>query len=87
MLVIACPHCGPRNSEEFTFVGEVHGRPDPSTSDATEWRTYLYMRDNRAGWVVERWFHVSGCRRFLTIERHTVTNEIASVSTLDGTSR
>lgn len=78
MLVIACPHCGPRNSDEFTFNGEVVARPDPATDPAT-WRRYLYMKRNEAGWQSERWFHAAGCRRFLSIERHRTTNEIRSV--------
>lgn len=82
MLLIACPHCGPRNSDEFVFNGEVRPRPDVKTTTPAEWRRYLYMRENLSGWVRERWFHVSGCRRFLMVERHTVTNEIRSVEVL-----
>ena len=41
-----------------------------------EWRAYLYVKTNAAGWVTETWFHRNGCRRYLTLERHTVTNEI-----------
>lgn len=82
MLLISCPHCGPRNSDEFTFNGEVRARPDVNTTDAPEWRRYLYMRKNASGWVAERWFHVSGCRRYLMLERHTVSNEIRSVEVL-----
>ena len=79
MLLIICPNCGPRNSDEFTFQGELRPRPDIATTDSAEWRRFLYMRSNEAGWVVERWFHVSGCRRFLMLERHTVSNEIRDV--------
>jgi heterotetrameric sarcosine oxidase delta subunit len=78
MLVIVCPHCGPRDDAEFAFHGEIVARPGPDANPAT-WRRYLYTRRNVAGWQVERWFHGSGCRRFLTIERHTVTNEIRAV--------
>ncbi len=78
MLVIICPHCGPRNDAEFTYRGEVVARPGPDTDPAT-WRRYLYTRENAAGWQKERWFHVSGCRRFLDLERNTTTNEIRRV--------
>lgn len=87
MLVIVCPHCGPRNSDEFTFNGEVRPRPDVNATSPAEWRRYLYMRQNRAGWVTERWFHVSGCRRFLMVERNTETNEIRGVAVLGGEGR
>lgn len=78
MLVITCPHCGARNSNEFSFGGELTTRPAPDP-DPTDWRRYLYLKNNVAGWQREQWFHVSGCRRFLIVERHTVTNEILSV--------
>lgn len=80
MLVILCPHCGPRNSEEFTYQGERLPRPDVQGADAAEWRRYLYMKTNQDGWVTERWFHGLGCRRFLMVERHMVSNEIKSVT-------
>ncbi len=86
MLVIICPHCGPRNSDEFNYQGEILPRPSPETDPGT-WRRYLYMRDNVSGWQTERWFHGSGCRRFLDIERHTVTNEIRSVAAVGGGDR
>jgi len=79
MLLISCPHCGPRNSDEFSFQGEVSQRPQPATTTDAEWRRYLYMKDNKAGRQFEHWFHVSGCRRFLVVERDTTTNEILLV--------
>lgn len=79
MLLIFCPHCGPRNSDEFSFQGELTRRPRPDTSAIADWRRYLYMKNNVAGWQIEHWFHVSGCRRFLVVERDTTTNEIRSV--------
>lgn len=82
MLVIICPNCGPRNSDEFAFQGEVELRPDPANTEPDKWRRYLYMKSNPADWVSERWFHVSGCRRYLMLERHTVTNEIRDVAVL-----
>jgi heterotetrameric sarcosine oxidase delta subunit len=82
MLVIICPNCGPRNSDEFVFQGEVKLRPDPNHTDPAEWRRYLYMKANPAGWASERWFHVAGCRRYLMVERHRSTNEIRDVALL-----
>lgn len=84
MLLIICPNCGPRNSDEFTFQGELRSRPHVEETDPAEWRRYLYMRANVSGWVSERWFHVSGCRRYLMLERHTETNEIRDVELVGG---
>ncbi len=78
MILVPCPWCGPRNSQEFRYVGESRARPDVETATTEEWRTYLYTKANPAGWVTETWFHRSGCRRYLTAERHTVTNAIRS---------
>ena len=80
MLLITCPHCGVRNSDEFTFRGEVVPRPDVATAAPQEWRAYLYEKSNVADWQDETWFHVAGCRRFLRIQRHTISNEIRATS-------
>jgi heterotetrameric sarcosine oxidase delta subunit len=85
MLVITCPHCGPRNSNEYSFGGELTSRPGMD-AELAEWRRYLYMKNNVAGWQEEQWFHVSGCRRFLLVERNTTTNEIRSVQDVAGES-
>lgn len=76
MFRIPCPHCGPRNRTEFRHVGEQGRRPDPRTSTPREWREHLYGRDNVAGWASETWYHGAGCRRFIVVDRHTVTNEL-----------
>ena len=76
MMLVPCPWCGPRHAGEFGYVGEVQPRPDPTTATTTEWRDYLYLRHNRAGWTRERWYHRMGCRRYFVVERDTVTNEI-----------
>ena len=79
MLLMPCPHCGPRNVSEFRYHGEESPRPDPNAATPEEWRTYLYLKRNPAGWTTETWSHVSGCRAFFSAERHTVTNEIRAV--------
>jgi heterotetrameric sarcosine oxidase delta subunit len=86
VIEIPCPHCGPRNSSEFVWAGERQSRPDPgagalqpssaTTTTPAEWRAYLYERRNPAGWTSEHWYHRFGCRRYLLVERHTVTNEV-----------
>ena len=76
MLLIPCIHCGLRNASEFVYSGEAVEQSAPATATPAQWRRYLYMRSNPAGWTVERWYHQAGCRRFFTLERHTVRNEI-----------
>ena len=76
MLLVPCPWCGQRASEEFRFVGDSKARPDPAIATPEEWRTYLYVKANEAGWTTESWFHRAGCRRYFVVERHRVTTEI-----------
>jgi len=76
VILLPCPYCGPRNDVEFRYVGELRPRPDPNEADPHEWRSYLYGRQNRAGWVTESWFHRAGCGRYLVVERDTVTNDV-----------
>ena len=76
MILIPCVHCGPRNASEFVHADEATSAPDPNAATANEWRRYLYMRANRAGWTSEWWYHQSGCRRYFVVERDTRSNEI-----------
>ncbi|CAN5686757.1 sarcosine oxidase subunit delta [soil metagenome] len=76
MILIPCPNCGLRNVSEFHYAGERALRPDPNMTTQEEWRRYLYIRRNPAGWTSESWYHVAGCRRYLTVERNTFSNEV-----------
>ncbi|MDQ3538977.1 MAG: sarcosine oxidase subunit delta [Ornithinimicrobium sp.] len=76
MILLPCPWCGLRDSEEFGYVGEPRGRPNPLTTTTEQWRDYLYLRRNAAGWTTERWYHRMGCRRYLLVERDTTTNVV-----------
>jgi heterotetrameric sarcosine oxidase delta subunit len=78
MILLPCPWCGPRDAGEFSHGGEVVARPDPATVSPQDWRAYLYLRDNALGWTTETWYHRMGCRRFITVRRHTETNEVAA---------
>jgi heterotetrameric sarcosine oxidase delta subunit len=84
MILIPCPHCGPRNSSEFAYVGERKARPDPNTATPVAWRAYLYDKRNPAGWTTESWYHRFGCRKYLVVERHTVTNEVRAAHPAGG---
>jgi sarcosine oxidase, subunit delta len=80
MLLIPCPWCGPRDETEFRCGGEagIVRPPDPDALDDSAWAGFLFMRTNPKGWHRERWYHAAGCRRWLVVERHTVTSEIRS---------
>src|SRR5712692_5722874 len=50
MLLITCPHCGPRDHVEFTYGGDAtRARPDPAAASDAAWVDYVYLRDNPRG--------------------------------------
>ena len=71
MLLIPCPHCGPRSESEFHYGGEAHiARPqDPAALDDAAWAAFLYARTNPRGVHGERWRHLHGCGRFFNLRR------------------
>jgi heterotetrameric sarcosine oxidase delta subunit len=77
--LLSCPHCGTRPREEFTVRGDAGlTRPAPDAPQG-EWDAYVFLRDNPRGWHKEHWHHTGGCRRWLVVERHTVSHAIRSV--------
>ena len=79
MMLLPCPWCGMRSAGEFRFGGATNPRPDPVTTTPEQWRSYLYLQANPCGWSEESWYHGSGCRRYFTIERDTLSNEVRAV--------
>jgi sarcosine oxidase subunit delta len=76
MLLIDCPHCGPRPEIEFRNGGEAHiARPaDPSALDDAAWAAFLFYRSNAKGVFAERWMHVHGCQRWFNALRDTASD-------------
>ncbi|WP_134772979.1 sarcosine oxidase subunit delta [Ornithinimicrobium flavum] len=81
MLIIDCPHCGPRHEQEFHYGKQAHVAypQDPSALTDAEWARYLFYRDNPRGPHAERWVHTAGCRRWFNVVRDTLTYEIKAV--------
>ena len=77
-LRIHCPNCGSRPFTEFWFGGEVRAMYDPARPAEADYQR-LWLPENACGRQTERWFHFAGCRRWLTVERDTITNEIYAV--------
>ena len=81
-MIIEHPLLGPRDSQEFTYLGDASllQRPDASTGNAAEtFVDYQYMRDNPAGTHRELWYHEMGDRSWLVITRDTTSHEILAV--------
>ena len=75
---VHCPHCGRRPKEEFTIKGAAAVRPEPGASPG-DWFDYVYLRDNPRGDHREYWHHTAGCRRWLVVERNTMTHAVLKV--------
>jgi heterotetrameric sarcosine oxidase delta subunit len=71
---ITCPHCGERPIEEFIY-GEIPTVPESITDLDARDIDRAFMRSNPEGISTERWFHVFGCRRWMTLQRDTRTDE------------
>lgn len=81
-MIINHPILGPRDSAEFTYLGDASllRRPDWQADDAlAQFNDYGYLRDNPAGPHRELWYHEQGDRSWLVVTRDTTTHEITSV--------
>ena len=80
MLLITCPHCGPREEVEFHYGGQAHVAypADPYALNDAEWAEFLFYRENPSGLFTERWQHAAGCRKWFNAVRDTVTYEMHS---------
>ncbi|CCM76846.1 sarcosine oxidase subunit delta [Rhizobium mesoamericanum] len=77
--LISCPHCGTRPKEEFTIKGDASLSRPAADAGTHDWFDYVYLRDNPKGQHKEYWHHSSGCRRWLIVERDTVSHKVHSV--------
>ena len=78
MLLIDCPHCGPRAQVEFAYERTLDSIVTLDMAPDEAMRT-LYRRANPRGWDEELWRHGFGCRQWLVLKRHRVTHAIDSV--------
>lgn len=81
-MIINHPLLGPRDAEEFVYLGDASliDRPDGQADNAPEtFAAYLYERENPAGEHRELWFHEYGDQSWLVVTRNTVTHEITRV--------
>ncbi|MEM7728313.1 MAG: sarcosine oxidase subunit delta [Pseudomonadota bacterium] len=83
MLLLTCPHCGPRAEIEFRHGGQAETRrPGPLVGDGPisdeAWAAYLFERANPKGELFEAWCHSGGCGQWFTLRRDTRDNTILS---------
>jgi heterotetrameric sarcosine oxidase delta subunit len=80
-MLLHCPVCGSREEDEFVYGGDATIlRPThPQELSDKDWTDFVYIRTNPKGAHREFWFHRFGCRRWLTVERDTVTHKIGAI--------
>ena len=78
MMQIDCPHCGARAQAEFIYERTVDSvaMQDAAPDDAM---MTLFTRANPRGVDEEIWRHTYGCRAWIVLTRHRVTNQISSI--------
>ena len=90
-MIINHPLLGPRDSEEFVYLGsaDLINRPTNWESEvaAEDFYQYLYIRENIAGDNRELWYHEQGDQSWLVVTRCTLTHEIKSVELAQDVSR
>ena len=79
-MLIPCPHCGERELEEFTYLGDATKVRPPLDAPEADWCDYLFMRENPMGAHREHWHHSAGCRSLLVVERNTLTHAVAGAT-------
>ena len=78
-MIINHPLLGPRDSQEFTYLGDASliERPDWQAADAVDqFYDYLYLRDNPAGETRDLWYHEAGCGAWVVVTRDTVSHAV-----------
>jgi sarcosine oxidase subunit delta len=90
-MLISCPFCGPRESGEFTYLGDASPKRPALAMEQVDnahaqeaFFDYVYLRDNLAGEMSEYWYHGGGCRCWLVAVRDTLTHAFKSVRAAPG---
>ena len=81
-MLIPHPLLGPRDAQEFVYLGDARllDRPDGMAAGSeAAFHDYAYLRDNPAGLHRELWFHEQGDRSWLVVTRDTSSHEITAV--------
>lgn len=77
---IICPHCGARDAQEFSYLGDADlQRPEGMAASEAAMADYVYQRDNPAGLHRELWYHGAGCHAWLVVTRDTRNHAITEV--------
>jgi sarcosine oxidase subunit delta len=81
---IACPLCGERGHEEFSYLGDAAPLRPSLEALSADWVDYVYFRDNPPGAHREFWYHGSGCQAWLVVTRDISSHQILAVDRAAG---
>jgi len=79
MMLITCPHCGPRDATEFHLrrrCERAAAGESGFSDERTMGRIRLQCATTPRGEHSELWQHSFGCRRWITVRRNTYTHDI-----------
>ncbi|WP_120499117.1 sarcosine oxidase subunit delta [Roseovarius sp. EL26] len=76
MLLIPCPHCGPRDQSEF-FYGGTHAPQPALSAKSVKWHEAIHLRAANPEIQAELWYHESGCARWIYLRRDLKTHEFS----------
>ena len=83
---LTCPHCGTRDSREFTYRGADLSRPPASGAFGAAWDAYLHLRENPAGATAEQWYH-DPCGTWIVVHRDTTSHAVHGSALPGGAAR
>ena len=90
-MIINHPLLGPRDSEEFVYLGpaDLINRPSNWEDEGSleDFYQYQYIRENPAGNHKELWYHEQCDQSWLVVTRNTLTHEISNVELAQDVSR
>jgi len=75
---IPCTFCGPRDVSEFSYRGDAAPKRPGAGAPVETTYDYVYTRANLKGLIAEHWYHASGCRSWLVVERDTRSHVITA---------
>ena len=81
-MLIDHPLLGPRDANEFTYLGDASliERPNWQDKDSLKkFDDYLHLRNNLEGPHKELWYHEQGDRSWLVVTRDTLSHKIIKV--------
>ncbi|MCB1882534.1 MAG: sarcosine oxidase subunit delta [Geminicoccaceae bacterium] len=73
---LPCPHCGPRSSAEFTYLGAAAPKRPVDDAPLEAWHDFVFIRDNPRGPIDELWRHRLGCGAWIVVTRDTLTHDV-----------